>query len=358
MSEVEIRGLSKSFGPTRVLDGIDLHAPAGGLTVILGPSGCGKTTLLRLIAGFDRPDRGAIRIGGRTVVGVGRAVPPERRHIGYVAQEGALFPHLTVAGNIAFGLPRRARHGARVAALLRMVGLDPDLARRYPHALSGGQQQRVALARALAPEPRVVLLDEPFSSLDAALRDETRRAVRDALAAAGATAILVTHDQAEALSLGTQVAVMRAGRLVQTGPPAEVYRAPADLGVAAFVGEAVVLPGTVQGGIVTCILGALPVHGPAPDGPAAVLIRPEQITLTPAGAGDADAATVGEITFYGKDAAVRLTLAATGTAIMARVPGYAAPPPGAPVRVTVDGAVVAYPASPAGSFSRGEAAGG
>ncbi len=343
-TDVEIHGLVKSFGATRVLDGIDLHVPAGSLTVILGPSGCGKTTLLRLIAGFDRPDSGVILIGGRPVVGAGRAVPPERRHIGYVAQEGVLFPHLTVAGNIAFGLPRRARRDtARAAELLRTVGLDPGLARRYPHELSGGQQQRVALARALAPGPRVILLDEPFSSLDAGLRDETRRSVRDALAAAGATAILVTHDQAEALSLGTQIAVMRDGRLVQTGPPAAVYRAPADLGVAAFLGDAVVLPATIWGGIAVCELGALPVYGPAPDGPADLLIRPEQIALRPADAGDGTGATVRAVTYYGHDATVRLQLPASGAEIIARVPGYAAPPVGARVRIVVDGDVTAYP---------------
>ncbi len=348
MTNVTIDGLTKSFGAVHVLKGVDLHIPAGVLTAVLGPSGCGKTTLLRLIAGFDRPDGGVIAFDSRPVSGNGETVPPERRGIGYVAQEGALFPHLTVAGNIAFGLPRHARRDTgRVAELLALVGLDALFARRYPHELSGGQQQRVALARALAPEPRVVLLDEPFSALDAGLRDETRRAVGGALAATGATAVLVTHDQAEALSLAAQVAVMRDGRLVQTGTPAAVYRAPADLGVAAFLGDAVTLPATVAGGVAVCDLGTLPLAVPAPDGPATVLIRPEQIALRPP-----DAATAGsegrvrDVTYYGKDATVRLTLSGSLVTITARVPGYAAPQIGEAVRVVVHGSVVAYPDRP------------
>ena len=345
MTDVTITGLTKSFGATHVLKGVELHIPAGGLTAVLGPSGCGKTTLLRLIAGFDQPDDGTITFDGRPVSGIGVAVPPERRGIGYVAQEGALFPHLTVAGNIAFGLPRRARHDThRVAELLALVGLDPLFARRYPHELSGGQQQRVALARALAPEPRVVLLDEPFSALDAGLRDETRRAVGGALAATGATAVLVTHDQAEALSLAAQVAVMRDGRLVQTGTPADVYRAPADLGVAAFLGDAVTVPATIINGAAVCDLGTLPLATPAPDGPATLLIRPEQIALClPDMMIPGSEARVRDVTFYGKDATVRLALSGSYLTITARVPGYATPQTGDTVRVVVRGTAVAYP---------------
>lgn len=344
MSEVVVRGLGKSFGAVRVLEGIDLRVPSGSLTVILGPSGCGKTTLLRLIAGFDRPDRGTISLGGQPVCDERQSLPPERRRIGYVAQEGALFPHLTVAANITFGLSsreRRARH--RVAELLELVGLDAALAQRYPHELSGGQQQRVALARALAPEPRVVLLDEPFSALDAGLREGTRRAVARALAIAGATAILVTHDQAEALSLATQVAVMRDGRLAQVGTPAELYRRPADVGVANFLGDAVVLPAVIRAGRAECDLGALPVRGAAPDGPAEILIRPEQIILTdPAGA-DGVAARVLDHTYYGKDLTVRLQLPPSGTTITARTPGHDPPEDGQQLRVAVRGDVIAYP---------------
>lgn len=342
MSEVTITGLGKAFGAVTVLDGIDLHVPSDSLTVILGPSGCGKTTLLRLIAGFERPDRGMIAIAGQPVAGARHALPPERRQIGYVAQEGTLFPHLTVAENVGFGLARAARRDrARIAALLDLVGLDHDLVGRYPHQLSGGQQQRVALARALAPEPRVILLDEPFSALDASLREGTRRAVAAALAVSGATAILVTHDQDEALSLGTQVAIMRGGRLAQVGPPAALYATPADREVAAFLGDAVFLPATVRDGRASCALGSLPLHTPIPDGPAEVMLRPEQIAVAPAGASGIIARVVGS-TYFGKDCTLRLELAADAT-ITARVPGHAAPASGDAVSLSVGSPVVAYP---------------
>jgi len=340
---VTIAGLGKAFGAVTVLDGIDLSVPAGSLTVILGPSGCGKTTLLRLIAGFERPDRGTIALDGQTVCDARQQLPPERRRIGYVAQEGALFPHLSVAENIGFGLPRAARHDrARIAALLDLVGLDADLAARGPHQLSGGQQQRVALARALAPEPRVVLLDEPFSALDASLREGTRRAVAAALAAAGATAILVTHDQDEALSLGTQIAIMRGGRLAQVGSPATLYAAPTDRDVANFLGDATFLPATVRAGRASCALGELPLRAPVPDGPAELMLRPEQITIGPAQAGGI-VARVLDSAYYGKDATVRLHLPTADTVITARVPGHTPPPNGETVGVGVSGAVVAYP---------------
>ena len=344
MSAVLIRGLGKAFGAVRVLDGIDLRVPAGSLTVILGPSGCGKTTLLRLIAGFEHPDRGSITLGGQTVCDEGQSLPPERRQIGYVAQEGALFPHLNVAANITFGLSARERRAqGRADELLALVGLDTALANRYPHELSGGQQQRVALARALAPQPRVVLLDEPFSALDAGLREGTRLAVAQALAAAGATAILVTHDQAEALSLATQVAVMRDGRLAQVGTPAELYRHPADLGVATFLGDAVILPAVIRGGRAECDLGGLAVRGAAPDGPTAILLRPEQLILTDDESAAGALAQVLDHTYYGKDLTVRLQLVPSGATITARIPGFAPPANGQRVRVAVHGAVIAYP---------------
>jgi iron(III) transport system ATP-binding protein len=340
---VAIQGLCKAFGAVRVLEQVDLHIPTGSLTVILGPSGCGKTTLLRLIAGFERPERGTIAIDGQTVCDARTCWPPERRRIGYVAQEGALFPHLSVAENVGFGLKGRAwRNRARIDELLELVGLEPDLAKRHPHQLSGGQQQRVALARALAPEPRVVLLDEPFSALDAGLREGTRRAVAEALTAAGATAVLVTHDQGEALSLGTQVAVMRDGRLAQVGSPATLYAAPVDREMATFLGDAVLLPATVRDGRASCALGLLPLRAPAPDGPAEVMVRPEQIAIVP-GEGEGVAARVLDCTFYGKDAALRLQLAAGDAIITARVPGHALPTATEGVRVSVGGPVVAYP---------------
>jgi len=343
MTSLTVLGVTRSFGPVPVLRGVDLHVPERTVTAVLGPSGCGKTTLLRLIAGFDDPDAGTIRFGAETVYGEGRSRPPQHRRVGYVPQEGALFPHLSVAGNVAFGLSRKDRTAARVAELLELVGLERALADRQPHQLSGGQQQRVALARALAPRPAIVLLDEPFSSLDAALRESTRRAVGAALVAAGTTAVLVTHDQAEALSLADQVAVMRAGRLVQLDSPEEVYRSPSDAGVARFIGEAVLLPAHVRSGRAACALGSLPVRaGSSPDGPASILLRPEQILL---GAGDRGAgveAKVRDVSYFGHDAAVRLELVG-GPEVLARVAGHALPVPGATVRLTVSGEALAYP---------------
>src|ERR1700691_372873 len=211
MRQVAVTGLHKAFGTHPVLTGVDLEVPAGSLTAILGPSGSGKTTLLRLMAGFDRADAGTIKIGDVLVDSPGVHLPPARRRIGYVPQEGSLFPHLTVEANVGFGLAARERRGGKVASMLEAVGLG-GLGKRYPHQLSGGQQQRVALARALAIEPALVLLDEPFSSLDAGLRSSVRSDVQDVLRAGGVTAVLVTHDQDKALSVADQVAVIRDGR--------------------------------------------------------------------------------------------------------------------------------------------------
>jgi iron(III) transport system ATP-binding protein len=344
MTELTIRGVTKAFGSTRVLEGIDLHVPAHSLTAILGPSGCGKTTLLKLIAGFADPDSGTIAFGDKPVFTATRSTPPQLRRVGYVPQEGALFPHLTVAANITFGLPRHARRaGDRLHELLDLVGLDRGIATRFPHQLSGGQQQRVALARALAPEPSVVLLDEPFSSLDAGLREGTGRAVAAALYATGATAVLVTHDQAEALSLADQVAVMRAGRLVQLDAPATVYRQPQDTGVASFVGEAVLLPAQVRDGRADCALGTLTIRNPAKEGAAQVLIRPEQIQLHDATASLGVHATVQHVSYYGHDASVWLALLPDGPQVTVRVGGENLPSPGTPVRLTVTGDALAYP---------------
>jgi iron(III) transport system ATP-binding protein len=325
-----------------VLRGVDLRAPSGGLTAILGPSGCGKTTLLRLIAGFEAPDSGRIVIGEHVVCDGRRGLPPERRGVGYVAQEGALFPHLTVADNITFGLPwRERRAGSGVGALLELVGMDPEHAARYPHQLSGGEQQRIALARALAPRPPVVLLDEPFSALDAGLRADTRRAVASALRATGTTALLVTHDQAEALSMADRIAVMRDGRLVQTATPADVYSAPADLGVATFVGDSIVLPGVVTGGQARCVLGPVPVRHAGADGQALLLLRPEQIVVHHDDVGIP--AHVEECTFYGHDAVVRLRVTTDGTVVTARCSGHALPRPGTDVSITLEGVARVYP---------------
>jgi iron(III) transport system ATP-binding protein len=342
MFDLQVCGLTKSYGATVVLHGIDLQVSAGSLTAILGPSGCGKTTLLRLIGGFDLPDAGRICLGERILCGSGRPVPPERRRIGYVAQEGALFPHLTVAENVRFGLRMAPEPGKRrIEELLAMVGLDLTLAGRYPHQLSGGQQQRVALARALAPEPAAILLDEPFASLDAGLRDSTRRAVAGLLASFGTTTILVTHDQAEAFSMADQVAVMRQGRLVQVAPPANLYLHPVDAEVAISIGEAVILPAEIDDGVAVCALGALPIGSGVADGRREVMIRPEQITILPLDAEYGTPASVLEISFYGHDALARLALQ-DGTVVLARPPGFAAPATGENVALVVQGPVHAF----------------
>jgi iron(III) transport system ATP-binding protein len=323
VSDVALRGITRSFGATQVLHGIDLDVPSGHVTAILGPSGCGKTTLLRLIAGFDDPDTGSICVGPTVVFSASRSVPAERRHIGYVAQEGALFPHLSVRANLAFGLSARGAEANRVIdELLDLVGLHPALARRYPHELSGGQQQRVALARALAPRPAIVLLDEPFSSLDAALRDATRRAVFEALARTVTTTLLVTHDQAEALSVADQVAVMFEGQLVQVGAPAAVYATPVDMRVARFLGEANVLPVHVCGDCAMSDLGSIQIPPGHADGQAQVLLRPEQLALTSAQSPGSVEARVAACTFYGPYASIELELIASGRHVIARVPGF------------------------------------
>jgi iron(III) transport system ATP-binding protein len=357
MSALTVHDVTKSFGPTPVLTGIDLHVPSRSLTALLGPSGCGKTTLLRLIAGFEDPDGGTITLGDQQVAGRRRGVPARRRGIGFVPQEGGLFPHLSVAANVTFGLPRRERADAgRVRELLALVGLDAALAGRHPHQLSGGQQQRVALARALAPRPSLVLLDEPFSSLDASLREDTRQAVAAALHASGATAVLVTHDQAEALSMADQVAVMRGGRLVQLADPQTLYRHPLDLDIATFVGDAVVLDADVRDGLAHCVLGVLPLERPCPDGPTRILLRPEQVQLGER-TGATPTARVHSVDFYGHDARVLLDLP-SGLRIAARLDGSALPADGAEVSLSVAGAAQAFPASPAiAEVARGELTG-
>jgi iron(III) transport system ATP-binding protein len=342
MTAVTVRDLTKAFGSAKVLRGIDLTVPDESVTAILGPSGCGKTTLLRLIAGFDGPDSGEILLGERRVSGAGRFVAPQHRGVGYVPQEGALFPHLDVAHNITFGLRgKERRSGHRVAELLALVGLEPLVRQRFPHQLSGGQQQRVALARALAPRPSLILLDEPFSSLDAGLREGTGRAVIEALKATKTTALLVTHDQSEALSLADQVAVMRDGILAQVGTPHEVYRAPADLGVAEFVGVAVVVDADVVDGSASSDLGPLHVMPGFGAGRARLLVRPEQIALGGPTQVGVEARVV-DVSYFGHDAAVRLQVLESGRLVTARVSGTSVPMPDTVVQVSVTGPVAAY----------------
>src|SRR5580700_3910504 len=320
MRQLTVTGLHKAFGSHPVLTGLDLEVPAGSFTAILGPSGSGKTTLLRLLAGFERADAGTIDIGDRVVDGPGAGyVPPERRQIGYVPQEGALFPHLTVAANVGFGLPARQRRGARTEELLAMVGLT-GMGRRYPHQLSGGQQQRVALARALAIKPEVVLLDEPFASLDAHMRASVRADVQRICRAAGTTAILVTHDQDEALSMADRIAVLRDGRIVQYAAPQDLYTRPADPALARFVGDANLIEGQVDAAspaVVETILGRLPLEQAAgAELAVTVLIRPEQLAIelrTQSGDGPVPDGMTGHVVaceYYGHDAVVRVRPAA------------------------------------------------
>jgi iron(III) transport system ATP-binding protein len=346
VSNVEIRSVTKSFGSTRVLEAVDLSVPDGGITAVLGASGCGKTTLLRLVAGFLRLDSGEIRIGGRAMAGEGVMVAPQKRGVGYVAQEGALFPHLDVRDNVLFGLPRKERTEARLREMLDLAELPHRVATAYPSELSGGQQQRVAVARALAPRPGVVLLDEPFSSLDTALRESAGRAVVRVLRHAGATGLLVTHDQNEALSLADQVAVMRAGRVAQVSTPVELYRAPHDVDVALFVGGANLVSGTATGERALSMLGELPLLSPV-TGEVRLVVRPEQVLLRSEGTDRADGVSTGsveEVSFYGHDASVRVRLDAPADGVVvSRVTGRENPAVGDRVGVVLDGAVGAYP---------------
>jgi iron(III) transport system ATP-binding protein len=351
VSSLVVRGLVKGFGTKPVLRGLDLDVASGTITSILGSSGSGKTTLLRVLCGFERSEAGSIVLDGEVVDDPAHYIPPERRRIGYVPQDGNLFPHLTIAGNIRFGLPRGAESRTRVDELLDMIGLA-DRARSYPHQLSGGQQQRVALARALAVHPRLVLLDEPFASLDATLRSSVRTEVIDILRAAGATALLVTHDQDEALSLSDAVAVLRDGVIAQLDTPHELYARPADPDLAGFVGEVNLIGGTVDGQHVETALGRLALDksaDTAPVGRVLVMVRPEQLVLRAHASGggpDAVAGTVVSQEFYGHDAIVRVALDGSDTPhLVVRVRGDATWAAGGNVTASVDGPVVAYPVS-------------
>ena len=342
MSALRIEHLSVTYTgspPVAALFDVNLDIAEGSLTAVLGPSGCGKTTLLRTIAGLERPGAGRITMHD-TVFDDGREhLAPERRNIGLVPQDGALFPHLDVAGNIAFGLRRTpsARRAQRVEEMLALVGLE-HLADRRPDQLSGGQQQRVALARALAPRPSLVLLDEPFSALDSGLRAEVRNEVAQLLRAATATALIVTHDQTEALEMADVVAVLRDGRLVQTGPPTELYHRPVDAWTGQFIGDALLLDGMGAGGAIDCALGRLSTVSPRGDGPAVVLLRPEQLRVSdaPGSVG----ATVRAVRFRGADSAVDVDVADAHLTV--RWSSGPLPEVGSLLRLVVDGPCVAY----------------
>lgn len=341
MSAVQVTGLCKDYGATPVLCGVDLHIPDGSVLSLLGPSGCGKTTLLRLIAGFEPVDAGRIAFGSQVVATTRRHLPPERRGIGYVPQEGALFPHLTVAGNVAFGLRRRDRSARRIAEVLALVGLE-RLGERYPHELSGGQQQRVALARALAPDPALVLLDEPFNALDLDLRRRMSADVADILRRAGTTAILVTHDPGEAFAVSDQLAVMQAGRIMQCAAPEDVYWQATNAAVARLTGSALVLPCHAAGAQVRCALGTVelqPAAAPAQDA-ARVMIRPEQVRWNPEPPGVA--ARVVQRSFRGDHSVVELELGEL--CLRVRMASLLAPAAGASGYVSVRGACMAWAA--------------
>ena len=349
MSSLTVTDLHKSFGRQPILRGLDLEVPAGSITAVLGPSGSGKSTLLRLLAGFEQPDRGTIAIGERVVDGAGRRVPPEERRMGYVPQEGALFPHLNVEANVAFGLPRSRR--GEVGELLELVDLA-GLGRRYPHQLSGGQQQRVALARALAIRPEVVLLDEPFASLDAHLRASVRSDVQAALREARTTTILVTHDQDEALSVADLVAVIRHGRIVQCDAPHDVYQRPVDAELAQFVGEANLIEGRFDGAVVQTHLGALLPYWrceqPSGPCPVTVLVRPEQI-LVSTGQAEGAGGLAGQVVrcdYYGHDATAEVQTVGEPQPrpILVRLFGDTPLCPGCPVSLRARGAALAWPA--------------
>ena len=316
MSAIEVTGLSVAYGNAPVLRDLDLTVPDGAVTAVLGPSGCGKTSLLRAVAGLLRPSSGRIALGDRIVDDAGVRVRPEHRRVGIVPQEGALFPHLDVFGNVAFALAgSRTEKADRTAELLALVGMEGTESLR-PQELSGGMQQRVAVARALSRRPEVVLLDEPFSALDAGLRDDVRADVLAAIRADGATALLVTHDQDEALSSADRVAVMRDGVIVQEGTPTEVYSSPVDLGVARFVGACVELRVAVGAdGVARTVLGDLAAGTLTPGSragtstvpvpPLVAILRPEQLLFTPGTPGPSTGSAVPRTGAEGRVTAVR-----------------------------------------------------
>jgi len=335
---IDVTDLSYTIGAQTILDSISLSIEDGSRAAIVGPSGSGKSSLIRVIAGLASPSRGTVSLGGRVMTGT-RNVPAHRRGVAYVPQDGALFPHLNAAANITFGLPRAQRHTAHQWA--DIVSLDTSLLTRYPHELSGGQQQRVALARALAVKARAIVLDEPFSALDTGLRAEARRNVVEALERVGATAILVTHDQEEALSFGDRLGVLEAGSLTQYGPPLELYDYPRTARVAAMLGAVLFLDATTDGSTATTAFGPVPLRhapgtAPAAAGQVPVLLREGQLVLS----GGTPNAVVAHVEGEGQwDRVTLLADRGAGAAVTARLlrcPGSALVT-GSEVRIGVDG---------------------
>jgi len=340
MSRICVDRVGKDYGGVPVLHDVSLDIADGSVLSLLGPSGCGKTTLLRLLAGFDLVDTGNILLGEHLVASPRAHVAPERRGVGYVPQEGALFPHLTVQGNVRYGLSRRGQWRARVDEVLALTGLS-GLGQRYPHELSGGQQQRVALARALAPNPALILLDEPFNALDLDLRRGMCEDVISLLRQTGTTTVLVTHDPAEAFAVSDHIAVMNAGHVMQCAEPDIVYWRPASASVARLTGSAIFLDGVVEDGHVVTKLGRLPLHPSRAlaAGNAVSMLRPEQITLGPSGQGVP--ARIVKRTFRGDHVVLDVLIADT-LELSLRTTSWSAPASGADVFLTVHGACVAF----------------
>ncbi len=336
MTDLVIQGVGKRYGAVTALNGVDLTVTGGSRCAVIGQSGSGKTTLLRIIGGFEAPDAGRVTLGGDLLADGPAIVPAHRRGIGFVPQDGALFPHLTIGDNIGFGIERGAAdREARIAGLLATVELDRRMLSRRPHELSGGQQQRVALARALARRPRLMLLDEPFSALDTGLRETMRKAVATILAQAGITTILVTHDQGEALSFADQVAVLRLGELAQVGTPAALYHRPRDPATAAFLGDAIILPAELGDGWAVCALGRVAADTGTRRGQGQIMLRPEQLRLSPAqGAGDG---RVAEVEFGGASCRA-IVILPDATTFPVGVSSLELPAVGAPVHIAVQGA--------------------
>ncbi len=338
---LEIEGLVRRFGGREVVSDVSLSIAAGQVSCLLGPSGCGKSTTLRLIAGVDMPDGGAIRVDGKPIVEGAVRLPPEERGIGLMFQDFALFPHLTVADNVAFGLPRRgAGREARVMELLDRVGMTRH-ARKHPHELSGGEQQRVALARALAPRPRIMLMDEPFSGLDDRLRDDIRDETLAVLKAEGTAVLLVTHEPTEAMRMADEILLMRDGQIVQRGAPYTIYNNPVDLPAAAFFSDLNVIRGRVQGALTETPFGPFLVPG-VPDGAEVdIAIRPQHLAIdfdragrgpvsTPSH-GDAARGVVERARFMGSGSLVEFRMDFDGSVLKAQVPWVFLPKPGTPL---------------------------